>query len=78
MGSLANLEGNEVWSRICSSLNYNCLAFVFTEEIMKDKLSEVINVVNEDCGCMFSSVNITAEDINQRIIKLITNKAPKC
>jgi hypothetical protein len=43
---------------------------------MRNKFSEVKNIVNEVSRHMFSNVNITAEDINRRIKKLAINKAP--
>jgi hypothetical protein len=64
MGPLVNLEGNKVSSQeeVCNILN-DYFVSAFTEELMRIKLLEVKNIVNEDNGHVFRSVNITADDI---------------
>jgi hypothetical protein len=64
---LVNSEGNTVSSEeeISSILN---------DYFDSWQIVEVKNIVNQDSGHIFNSINITVEDINQRINKLATNK----
>lgn len=76
MGPLVNSKEKVSSQEETHSILNDYFGSVLTEETTNDKFSEVENIVDEDSRHMSSSLNITAEDTNQRINKLATIEAP--